>query len=349
MNWQSVHVYYYDIDNQDSVILDGVRPLFADIHARVPEAYFVRHWIRGPHLRLNFHTDHESFVTVVRPAIEEIVGGHLRAHPSTVDLDAAGQLPLHRRLAGLEAEPGPLLPWHPDNTIQPADHDRRLPVLGSQEMADLLADFYVGTTDLGFQALDRVRRREESRLGVAFDLMIATCHVFYRGGITNGFLSFRSHAEVFLHSWLGGGALRPVWDRHYSRQADTLVQRVRAIVAALDREQSATPFAGWVDAVTPIAQRGLELMKVRRRTEDQDRWGRLAELSPFHRVLESGTQWHERRDSDWFAGFRMVLNFLYLHLTRLGVTPTERFLLCHLAANTVENAYGVSALELARA
>jgi hypothetical protein len=41
-----------------------------------------------------------------------------------------------------------------------------------------------------------------------------------------------------------------------------------------------------------------------------------------------------------------MLNYTYLHMTRLGITPTERFLLCHLAANAVEECYGVSAFEL---
>jgi hypothetical protein len=47
-----------------------------------------------------------------------------------------------------------------------------------------------------------------------------------------------------------------------------------------------------------------------------------------------------------FLRYRLMLNYTYLHLTRLGVPGLHRYLLCHLAANAVEEVYGVSALDL---
>jgi hypothetical protein len=47
----------------------------------------------------------------------------------------------------------------------------------------------------------------------------------------------------------------------------------------------------------------------------------------------------------WSPSYRLVLNYMYLHFTRLGLTPIERFLLCHLTANAVEDCYGISAME----
>ncbi|WP_345406501.1 hypothetical protein [Nonomuraea salmonea] len=38
----------------------------------------------------------------------------------------------------------------------------------------------------------------------------------------------------------------------------------------------------------------------------------------------------------------MLLNYTYLHLTRLGLTPLDRFRTCHLLADAVEDVYGVS-------
>jgi hypothetical protein len=75
----------------------------------------------------------------------------------------------------------------------------------------------------------------------------------------------------------------------------------------------------------------------------------LSEASPFHRELESAQRWRrDIRQSPDFAVYRVVLNCTYLHLTRLGLLPVERFLLCHLAAKAVEAAYGVSAMEAMR-
>jgi hypothetical protein len=49
-----------------------------------------------------------------------------------------------------------------------------------------------------------------------------------------------------------------------------------------------------------------------------------------------------------FLHYRMALNYTYLHLTRLGLVPMERFRAGHLLANAVEAVYDVSAVELVR-
>ena len=55
-------------------------------------------------------------------------------------------------------------------------------------------------------------------------------------------------------------------------------------------------------------------------------------------------QFHDRvLPSAPFRHYRLLLNLLYLQLTKLGMKPAERYLLGHLIANTVEDSYGVDA------
>jgi len=356
-DWTSIHVYYYQ--DQDGLILDAVRPLFARFGECGVRAYFERHWRQGPHLRLNIQALAQEVSTVVLPAVEEIVGGYLRARPSVADLYPARLLPLHERLAELEAEPGPLWPWYPDNSIQQATYDGGLSVLGSHQAVELLADFYVDSTPLAFQMIERVRQRATSRLAGAFDLMVATAQALAPDGITRGFVSFRSHAEAFLTAWPEGQDLRPHWDRHYSQHADALVARVRAVVAELDGQagsagEAASVIDHWVRVMTPFPQRAQQLLAAGLtlglrpadgQEQDTGNWDDLAAQSPFHRTLIDTPYWAQMQHADWFLCYRLVLNYLYLHCTRLGLTPTERFLLCHLTANAVEDCYGISAME----
>ncbi|MGH3804932.1 MAG: lantibiotic dehydratase C-terminal domain-containing protein, partial [Pseudonocardiaceae bacterium] len=146
--WHNIGVYYYDDQRRDDLVLDCVRPLFASLAPR--PSFFVRHWLRGPHLRLRFHTTAGDFDRVVISAIADQVGGWLAAHPSTVCVDEAKLLETHERLAKAECETGPLSPFYPDNSIQYLPCDRRIDVLGSEATASLLEDFYVATTDLTF-------------------------------------------------------------------------------------------------------------------------------------------------------------------------------------------------------
>jgi hypothetical protein len=376
-NWTSVHVSYHDSGGQDGLLLDAVRPLFTVLRDHGVPAYFMRHWRLGPHLRLHFRTgctSHtgdtgpETFTALVRPAVDDVVGGYLRAHPSTAALDPVALLPLHRRLAEAEGEPGALLPWYTDNTIHEAGHDSWPIPPGSQEAADLLAGFYLDTTEWVFRVLERVRRRDASRLGVAFDLMAATAHAMFPLGIATSFVSFRSHAEGYLCSSPEGPSLRPRWDRAYATQAGTLAARVRAVVTALDGdgEPEGEPAVGirdWLELLTPTAARAEGLLAaglglgMRPSPGDPDpddadpdgERARFISASPFHQALDSTRFWPQLRESIVFLRFRFAVNCLYLTLTRLGVTPVDRFRLCHWVANAVEDAYGVSAIDMVRA
>lgn len=353
MVWFSIHVHYHEPE-LDGLILDAVRPYFDEVGSAVETAYFIRHWRQGPHLRLHLRTDPETFDQVVHPAAREIVGGYLARRPSTTRLDPHRLLPLHQQLSLLERDDGPLLPWIPNNTLRTAAYERRLEVLGSVEAADLLADFLASTTGQAFQMTEHVRRGGQ-RLRLAFDLMIAVAHVSSGVGLSAGSASYRSHAEAFLTSGFAGSATREAWDRHYRAHRRELVGRVRDIVAQLDGGTVAVPFvAAWVEVLERYRARGRELIEAGRMSMDPPAprgkaWNAppLSERSPFHREFET-SEWFARyvRHSSWFAAYRLALSYTYLHLTRLGVTPGQRFLLCHLAANAAEELYGVSAVDL---
>jgi Lantibiotic biosynthesis dehydratase C-term len=356
--WHCLRVCYHG--RQDPLILDAVRPLFERIRPSVHRAYFLRHWRQGPHLRLNVEADAPTFAGVVVPAAHHLVGGYLSTHPSTEVLDPQALLPVHRRLAELEADTGPLLPWRPDNAVEEAPYDPPAVTLGPGAGA-LVADFYHRSTDAAFEAIDLMQRQARPRLQSAFDLMIATAHGLSRQGITGSFVSFRSHAEAFLSGFPEGRALRPAWDAHFARHAARLVERLRAVVAGIDGTGEVPPLVGsWLELMAPIREQARALVADGGlRLDELDGGGSsaagssdfagLSEVSQFHRELESAQRWRrDMRHSPDFAVYRVILNCTYLHLTRLGLRPVERFLLCHLAADAAETAYGVSALEALR-
>jgi hypothetical protein len=260
-------------------------------------------------------------------------------------------------LALLEVERGPLLPWRPDNSLHEQPYDARVDALGSDEAADLLASFYNDTNELVLDDLDRVAAGEP-RLAIAFDLMIATAHALSGLPLAESFVSFRSHAEGFLHTPMGSHGQRQAWDAHYQRHAAALARRVQALLAMLDSTRDGvdpapgTAVGRWLAALAPYRSRGARLVADRRITLDPSLPAETAALypdlrvSPFHRRLLAAPDWERLRDSDGFVLFRLMLNYTYLHLTRSGVAPEERFLLCHLAANAAEDHYGVSAEDI---
>jgi hypothetical protein len=68
----------------------------------------------------------------------------------------------------------------------------------------------------------------------------------------------------------------------------------------------------------------------------------------FHQVLLStGRHSSEIMQSGWFLRHRLAVNILYAHLARLGITPLQRYLFCHLVSSAVEEEFGISPMEKA--
>jgi hypothetical protein len=255
--WRTVCVHYYDAAAIDDLILDGVRPLFTElIPAGVEAVHFLRHWRRGPHLRLNFRTTGERMDQVVLPALNRVIGGFLRARPSTVSLDVAALLPEHRRLAERERERGELAPPRPDNTIGVERYDSRAHVLGGIRAAELLADFHTATTPAAFAALLAVRAQNQ-RLWTAFDLMIATAQAFCPDGIQLGYLSFRAHAESFLLERADQQRMRAEWELMYQRIQPVLATRLAHAVSPTGETAARR---AWLDAVIAMRDRCFALL-----------------------------------------------------------------------------------------
>jgi hypothetical protein len=342
MNWYSGHIHYAD-EGMNALVLDAVRPLWERLRPHVDAAFYVRHWRRGPHVRLNVRTDEDTMSAVVRPAVDEIAGGFLAAHPARRSADPEALLPMHRRLAELEYEAGPLMPWRPVNTVWWEPFDSRVRVLGSPEAADLLTDYYTDTTELAF-AMTASATSRQRRSAMGYDLMLATAYALSEVELSAAAVSFRSHAEAHLGGRPDGPGSRAGWDAHWERHAGALTGRIGQVIETLDGRRESVPFVReWVAMMRPFQQRARELQAAGRLPMDPG--GRPADLgsvSAWHRGLVRSPGWREVESAPWFLRYRLMLNYAYLHLTRLGLAPIDRFLLCHLAALAVQRHSGVS-------
>ncbi|MFI5982347.1 thiopeptide maturation pyridine synthase [Streptomyces sp. NPDC051555] len=356
-SWHSLHVHCHDGAAQPALVLGGLRPAFAEVRPWVAGAWFGRHWLRGPHLRLNFRTGRADWEERVRPAVTAVVTGYLRAHPSTAEPDRAALAPVHARLAQLEMEEGPLSPWEADNTVVERPYDHRQRVLGSPRAGELLADFLSATNDLTFRMYEELRSAPLPVL--ALDLMWATVAAasipFEDGGapITRGVLSLRSHADAFLSRTADPDAYRARFEERFLRQEAALCARLRQVEACLTAEPGGPGADGpafvreWAAAVREHQRLAGPLLA----SGEVSMAGAAAaprmptrQLSAFHALLRSGHGHHDFVSEDlWFSSFRLVMNLLYLQLGRLGLPPVDRGLLCHLAARAVESAHGTSA------
>ena len=349
-SWRSVNVFHHDSDRTD-LLLDAVRPFIRAVAPSVSGVYFQPHWRRGPHVRIPVRASAEAFDDVVAPAVADVLEPYLRAHPSTMVLDQREAHDQHVRLAEQERERGPLTPWAPNNTVAVEPYDQRLHVLGGPAAADLLADYYVDTNDIVFDILDWVRGGG-SRMALAVDVFIGVANRFLPP-VTYGYMSYRGHADAFLAKLPDG--VRERFDRVYEANAEYFRQRVVEITAAADHHD-VMPFSALPDVLLRYRNQANQLIEsgeLALNTDtngDPEAWGSTwsawSDRSPFHRTL-GGHRTAADQLGGWntFQQYRVVLNWLYLNMYRIGIGELERNLVCHVVSRAVEDVHGVTAMD----
>ncbi|MFD7902567.1 thiopeptide maturation pyridine synthase [Kitasatospora sp. NPDC059747] len=347
--WRTVNVFHHDTDRTD-LLLDAVRPFITAVAPSALRVYYQPHWRRGPHVRIPIQASAEVFEEVVAPAVAGVLDPYLRAHPSTVVLDQQAAHAEHLRLAALESERGPLTRWAANNTVEVEPYDRREHVLGGPAAADLLADYYVDTNGIVFDILNQVRGGG-SKMALAVDLFIAAAHRFLPP-VTYGYMSFRGHADAFLAKMPDG--LRTRFDHVYEANAETFRQRLVEITAAADYHDTVR-YAALLDALLLYRNQANGLIatgELAINTDEQGEpeawgstWSAWSDRSPFHQVL-GGHRGAADQLGGWnvFQQYRVVLNWLYLNMYRIGIGELERNLICHVVSRAVEDVHGVTAM-----
>jgi hypothetical protein len=355
--WTELQIYYHD-ENKDQIILDLLRPLMTWLEPQVERVFFVRHWQRGSHLRLRVLCDPKNFTEIIQSEIESRVTAYLQAHPSRQILNESKLLTIHKRLARDEMENGVLTPFYPNNTWQFVQYDRRTHLM-PESVASLIETFYSQTNDLVFDMLEQVRSGRD-RVNLALDLMIATLQAT-SPDIVSRFISYRSHAEVFIVNTDDDIMTRDRFNRTYQANSATLLTRLDQILTGIATSQETVPFLmAWTQL---IAQYSKEIQTklttgeiylepyqadAQRSAEYLQGEARLRK-SPFHAMqLDDKANMEARSRDAGFNTFRLLVNLQYLHLNRIGLRPFERSLLAYLIANTVETRFEVSAYDLAQ-
>jgi hypothetical protein len=72
--------------------------------------------------------------------------------------------------------------------------------------------------------------------------------------------------------------------------------------------------------------------------------------SEFHEALQTNEAAQSFMQTDVeFLSARLILNYMYLTVARLGVSPMEKFFLAYLIARSVEEMHSLSTVESIRA
>jgi hypothetical protein len=344
--WADVRIYYFA--DLDRLLADFAVPLFAELAGHGARAYYQRHWVGGPHVRLSVSARRDQLDSHLVPLATARAADYLSVHPSRAagpsDADVHGWYAALSRLEAItEADTGRAS----DNSVVPCQHADRLHVLGSEAAVTLFEDFHVASSQAALAGITDNDARA-NRLAIAVGLMIAMARDF-PGGARRGALSFRSHAEGAIMGAPDPPGLRKFLDGMSARAQPALA----AFREPLGERHGAVPGAGHLagvpeiygtliratTAVQTLVRNDLVMLPLsdplgRRQWDPQ-----MLRHSPFHQRLQTNPRYLELMATDLeLKTHRVLVNLLYLHLAKLGLRPIHRVLAARLAADTVDSA-----------
>ncbi|CCH32672.1 lantibiotic dehydratase C-terminal domain-containing protein [Actinosynnema sp. NPDC047251] len=327
----------YRSTSHDAVIAEQLAPLLDDVAGQCALRQIFREWQGGPNIRVSLLVD-GSTAADVASALRHRLGA---AEPGTPAARPAADLELALR-EGVDDD----LPPQPDNSVLRIAHPDRAPVLGGADAVALFDRFHHLSTGAAIDSLRAAGgERPAARMRLAVALMLL-CATRFPGPLRLGGMSFRSHVEGAIMESATPDRLRAELSRLSERWLPRLTPLVELVLrSARTGEPLHLPglaaFTDGVEGLVPEARRLLALDRLRlplTGRHGETSWDEsVLARSPFHARLQRDPRWLAAAASDPVLRLhRVLVNWTYLHLTRLGVTPGQRLALGQVVADVVD-------------
>ncbi|WPO69766.1 MULTISPECIES: lantibiotic dehydratase C-terminal domain-containing protein [unclassified Streptomyces] len=343
--WQD-HRLYHRAD-PDGLLTELVAPVLRDAAPYCRAQHFFREWQGGPNIRVALLVDKEHADRVAQHLRARCLD-HLARSPR-----AAQESTPHRAPPGdLDSREGVVddLPPQPDNSLLAVEHRDRSAQLGGPAAVDLFDRFHDRSTGAALRTLVHWRTRTRDghgsdRARAAVTLMLHSAMRF-PGPLRLGAMSYRSHVEgavmesprpdqlrrelaQFAERWTP--ALHPLAEQLLTSRDAPTEEDLPGVRTFLDHVERLVP-----DVRALLAADELHLPLAGRNGETT--WDeKLLRRSTFHHSLQRDPRWLAAAAQDPVLRLhRVLINWGYLHMTRLGVLPAQRLALCHLVAELVD-------------
>jgi Lantibiotic biosynthesis dehydratase C-term len=352
--WKTLKVFYFEPD-KDGLFLDGVLPTLERLKEEGSvEAWFCqRHWLHGPHVRINVRLAAPSSEPAVREALERAAAGYLEHHPSTASLGQEEYMQRYAPIAALELQEEHPLPLFADNSLRWEPLAMTEFKFGGPAGVQIALDVLSATQGVISEVMRRSRGSMPERLFLFARLMLAYCASYTEPALAA--VSFLSHAEAYLHGLSNGQELRRRFEASFKAQSPSLIAALRDVadgtedplliewMSAIQRGYTAARSAAQTGALQPpsrsdyMAYEAAHLPEgIRPATQ-----GLLFDLSPMHRpMLEEDSDLSKLFRTSDFKGRALMVNLVYNKFQSAGLRPLERLYLCSIVTQTIEHSYG---------
>ncbi|MCG7409704.1 hypothetical protein MH117_20060 [Paenibacillus sp. ACRRX] len=199
--WKAVHVYYYE-DKQESLLLDGIRPVLQRIQAegQVIRAYVQRRWNFGPHIAIHVEVEHEASFDRALHVLRRRIGSYLKKHPSTKQLDQLSYKALFSKWSSPGRDTKTFELIAPNNSIEASELHISNEWYGNEAIMELLHSFYAYTHELILSEIERSRSNSQFRFLQMLRMMAVNGGYDLQETLLRGHISPRAKVSQYISS-----------------------------------------------------------------------------------------------------------------------------------------------------
>lgn len=360
--WHVVRVAWFE-DNRDALMDGPLRRVLARLREEpaVHRISITPHWLHGPHVDIAIEALPHAFQNRIYPEIRQMLDGWIRDNSSSTVLDPVEYEARSRGIGMFELNPGPYLPLLENNRVALAPY--KAPVgLAIPALAEHRATFLDDALETVFAVL-RLKEADRSDYFRSLGAMLFITADSYVSGMSEGYMSLRSHADYFFAAHDLSGQVRARFDgfdNHWGADFDVMARTLTdrdwdSLPMGLAARNLVKAWSGVVDR-TDLRSRELvlanhsalisqtvhqDLARTMAATDDSAMRQRFAgrKISDIGEVFLHSERGLEAQRSPDFLTYRTNVNFFYLLLPALGVTPVQKFMLCDLVARSVERVF----------
>lgn len=228
LTWLSAHIFYHA--DPDDLLTEFVLPLIDTLRGEsaVSRAFFLRHWERGPHVRLRLQLPADR-VAETRERVARAITQHLTEHPGPV-LTGDNLAESLRTLSQLEHGSSDLQELHvaePPNTFRWLDYEPEYAKYGGTHGVAIAENVFDVSSTLAGHVL-RTVASHRARLGIALQFLLLTGRAL--GLDDEQRVVFLRHYQERWVGYVGEpDKLFPAWDDQYRLQRETYHSLVEAV------------------------------------------------------------------------------------------------------------------------
>lgn len=370
--WNVIRIAYFDND-KSALLQNPVKDVVEHIQQLDLRVFMTSHWKFGPHVDLVVDCDVAQFNNDIFPYAKQHIESWLAENPSTAELNSQDYERLSYQLAMSELEPPPYLPLLENNQVTVGLYQRSQ-AINIAGFHDTKEQFLVDSTGLLFHLMGLKKANSDVFFVCLIFMMASVAAKFKPDGIKRGYISYRSHAEYFFENFDKQDALRGKFDLLDKKYAPLIDSNLPLVVDDKFNEMSLPPSVQsmlqyWNHIVVTTFGNNRQVVDqnyeqiIREDSEVSSTEQNFADLAESvssqvpedvnkpsrdyntGKVVNTALQHEEGRQlfrSHDFITYRTTVNYFYLLLPVLDITPVQKFSLCHIIANSVERVYGIS-------